>query len=283
MAATAARLLRGRAGTHTWNNVQPIGGRTTGVDEITGNHTRAWVIETRGARLDTTVWGSGIKGVARVAAVPWRDDGSLNAEYYRRLRRFVAEADERDVVTGVMLFEGAFIRKDNGWDNHPFRGLGPSDAYEVHTKGPWNRFQRDHVRAVVKAVDGYDNVYYEVGNELAAGSVRWFQKAVVSWLRRLTKRPVAVSYASRVKPDQGWIAATGADIAFPAGTTPAPGFRGVDGVDTDHVSPLTSNVAALRDAWAAGRPLLLMHGHDGYVLRNRNSLAADLAFIESVT
>lgn len=278
----AGRLLENRAGTHTWNNVQPIAGRTAGVDRITGNHTRAWVIETRGARLDTTPWGSATRGVAAVEDVPWRRNGTLNQAYYDRLKRFVGRAARQDILTGVMLFEGAFIRKEQGWENHPLRSLGPTSALDVHTRGPWNRYQRAHVRHVVKTVDHLP-VYYEVGNELASGSTRWFQGAVVRWLRRFTRRPVAVSYASGVRRDQSWLLRSGADIIIPGGAAPIAGFplrRQV--LDTDHSSPLRSNVPALQTAWSQGRPLLLMDGLGGHVLRNQGSLAADHAFIAAV-
>ena len=37
------------AGNHTWNTVQAINGERIGINKITGNFTRLWTIETRGA------------------------------------------------------------------------------------------------------------------------------------------------------------------------------------------------------------------------------------------
>ena len=37
------------AGNHTWDTVQTIGGEKIGIDKITGNFTRLWTIETKGA------------------------------------------------------------------------------------------------------------------------------------------------------------------------------------------------------------------------------------------
>ena len=79
-----------------------------------------------------------------------------------------------------------------------------------------------------------------------------------------------------------------ADFIVPGNGTRAggvrklPGFKGPQILDTDHVSPLYSNVPALSTAWDQGRPLWLMDGLDGSVLRNQNSLAGDRAFINAL-
>jgi hypothetical protein len=283
-------VFRGRAGSHTWNIVQPFNGITTPLSRLVGNATRLWTVETRGMVLQGSAWGSNSRGTVRVGAVPWNDDGSLNPAYYHRLRKVVAQAARRDILTGVVLFDNAFTSYfPQGWANHPFNGLGPSRPSQVHTRGPWNRFQRAHVNRVVDTLTGFDNVVYEVGNELPAGSTRWFQGAVVRWVKERTNRPVGVSYAVGTWRNQSWLTKQGADFIVPnnspraGGVRRIPGFRGPQLLDTDHGWALQSNVNGLRQAWNQGRAVWLMDGLNGDILRNNGSLQPDRDFITSVT
>jgi hypothetical protein len=284
------RLFRGRAGSHTWNTVQPFNGKTTPLSKLVGNFTRLWTVETTGAVFERSFFGSRSKGLVRIGAVPWRDDGRLNPAYYRRLRNVVAEADRRDILTGVALFDNAFTAYfPQGWDNHPLNGLGPRHPGQVHTKGPWNRYQRAHVRRVVDTLTGFDNVIYEVGNELHRDSTQWFQGAVVRWVKARTDRPVGVSYAVGTWGDQRWLTQQGADFIVPnnssrsGGVRRLPGFTGPQLLDTDHAWALSSNVAGLRKAWDQGRPLWLMDGLNGDILRNADNLQPDRDFITKIT
>lgn len=277
------------AGNHWWNNVQPINGRTVGLDRLTGNFTRLWTIETKAANFSSSPWGSNTPGLQRIEDGPFKKDGSLNGDYYRRMEAVVRKADRQDVVAGVVLFEGSIQRIFPGaWENHPFNGLGPTRHEDVHSRGPWNRFQQAHVRRLVKLLEPYGNVIFEVGNELASGSIKWFQGKVVKWVQKWSDQPVGVSYASGVYRDQGWMRKVGADFIVPGNGTRAggvarvPGFKGPQILDTDHAWPLFSNVAGLQQAWQQVRSLWLMDGLDGSVLRNQQSLKPDLAFIDSV-
>jgi len=284
------RLFQGRAGTHTWNTVQPFNGKTTKLAQLVGNFTRLWTVETRGMVLQGSAWGSRSRGLVRVSDVPWKSDGSLNKRYYARLEKVVKRAERRDILTGVVLFDGAFPSYfPQGWNNHPFNGLGPKGPEYIHSRGPWNTFQRDHVRRVVNILEPYDNVIYEVGNELHSSSVPWFQQRVVKWVKGMTDKPVGVSYARGLYADQSWMTRVGADWIVPNVSTRAggvrrlPGFNGPQVLDTDHGSSLTSNVGMLRRGNEIGMPLWLMDGMGGAILMNRNSLAPDRAYISSLT
>jgi hypothetical protein len=280
---SAKRLLQGRAGNHTWDVVQPFNGRTTGLDALTGNFTRLWTVETKGMVLDSSTWGSNTPGLVRVGDVPWGRRGQLNPAFYDRLERVVRRAERRDVVTSVVLFDNAFSAFfPRGWEHHPFNGLGPRDATQIHTKGKWNRYQRAHVKEVARRLAPYDNVTAEVGNELHRNSVPWFQRKVIAWWRKFSTQPIGASYASRVKPNQDWLNRVGADWVAPGGATKVPGFRGVQVLDTDHSWPLRSNVAGLSSAFSQGRPVLVMDGLDGRILRNQGSLSPDRAWIDQV-
>jgi hypothetical protein len=283
------RLFHNRAGSHTWDTVQPFNRKTTPLDRLVGNFTRLWTVETRGAVFEGSFFGSRSKGLVKIGAVPWKRDGSLNQRYYDRLEKVVAEAEKKDILTGVVFFDHAFNAYfAKGWENHPFNGLGPRHPAEVHTKGPWNRFQRAHVKKTIDTLTDYDNVVYEIGNELSKTSVPWFQTQAVRWAKKWTDKPIGVSYASGLWQDQSWMTKTGADFIVPnnsprsGGVKKVPGFKGPQLLDTDHGWALTSNVAGLREAWGQGRALWLMDGLDGDILKNRDNLTPDRAFIQDV-
>jgi hypothetical protein len=280
---------RYRAGSHTWNTVQPFNNKVTDIDDLTGNFTRLWTVETTGVVLNKSLWGSKTSGLVRIGNVPWKSDGSLNKKYYQRLASVVAEAEKKDILTGVVLFDHAFNAYfPRGWENHPFNGLGPKDPSQVHTKGSWNKYQRDHVEKTVKTLEQYNNVIYEVGNELHKNSVPWFQRTVVSWVKKLTNKLIGVSYASGLYKDQSWMTKAGADWIAPnnsqraGGVRKLPGFKGTQVLDTDHGWALSSNVSGLRQAWKQDRPIWLMDGLDGYVLKNQDNLTPDRSFIDSI-
>jgi hypothetical protein len=273
------------AGNHTWDVVQPVAGNTTSVDRLTGNFTRLWTIETRAFVNSRPPFVGADPGLIRVKGGPWRKDLSLNPRFYRRMERAVAAADERDMVTGVVLFEGSLPDLfPRAWEFHPFRGHGPKDHHSVHTQGPWNKYQKAHVRRMVRTLEGYDNVIYEVGNELTKPSIGWFQRWVVGLVKRWTDKPVGVSYARAVHPSGGqqWMRTTGADWIAPGGPAPVAGFGGPQVLDTDHSWALRSNVPGLQAAARAGRPIWLMDGLRGTMLRNIDSLGPDRAFIASL-
>lgn len=284
------------AGNHTWNNVQPIGGKTVGMDRVTGNWTRLWTIETRGADFAASKWGSNTPGVQRVGSVPWKDDGSLKDSYYTRLENTIKKADKEGLTVSICLFEGSIQGFGSAWDNHPFNGLknGPSIPQDIHTKGEWNKYQRAHVKRVAQIASKYDNVMAEVGNELNASSTKWFQSKVVEWWNKFSDKYsdvdkyIGVSYATGVRGAQYWMKGTGADFVIPSvgyGASPAlrvPGFKGPQILDTDHGWALNSNVGGIREAWNSGKSVWLMDGFEGSVLRNQASLVPDRNFINSV-
>jgi hypothetical protein len=277
------------AGNHTWNNVQRIAGQRIGIDKITGNFTRAWTIETGGAIFSQSQWGSNTPGLVKVQDGPWKKDGSLNNRFYTNLENFVKKAEERDIVVGVSLFENSIERIfPQAWENHPFNGLGPPTYDKVHTKGPWNKFQREHVKEVVNTLEQYDNVFYEVGNELPSASVKWFQPKVVKWVKKWSDKPVGVSYASGIRASRGrdelaWMKRAGADWYGPTFTALQRGQFNRAGkpivFDTDHSWPLLSNPAGLKDVWSKGHNVWVMDGFNGTMLRNQNGLGPDLNLI----
>ena len=225
------------AGNHTWNTVQAINGERIGINKITGNFTRLWTIETRGAFFADSPWGSNTPGVVKIDDVPWKKDksGRLNRGYYDALERSVKAADDQGITVSVCLFEGSIVPYfDTGgdsWRLHPFNGMkdGPTESWQVHSRGPWNKYQRAHVKEVTSRLEKYDNVIYEVGNELHRESTKWFQGKVIEWVKSFTDKPVGASYAQRMKPSAGrtqdWLTKIDADWIAPSGPVKLPGFK----------------------------------------------------------
>lgn len=280
----ASKMLKGRAGNHTWDTVQPFNGKTTKIDDLTGNFTRLWTVETEGMVLDNSKWGSNSKGLVEVEDTPWKKNGKLNDGFYDRLEKVVDKAEKKDMVTGVVLFDGAFNRFfDQGWENHNLNGYkGLDDVRDVHTLGKHNDAQKAHVKETIKTLADNDNVIFEVANEIdGSGGVAWTKK-VIKWVKKFTDKPVGASYITR--KDNDWMEDSGADFVAPGGSGSVKGFSDkVTIFDTDHISPLRTNVAGLSNAWDDGRPLWLMDGLDGDVLRNQGSLNSDRAFIDGIT
>ena len=283
-------LINGKArtlaGSHTWDVVQPVAGNRTPIDRLTGNFTRLWTIETRAFVNSSPPFVGADPGLIRVKGGPWKEDLSLNGKFYRRMEKAVAEADRRDMVTGVVLFEGSLPDLfPRAWEFHPFRGHGPKTHHDVHARGPWNRYQKAHIKRMVRTLEGYDNVLFEVGNELTRPSTGWFQGWVVKQVQRLTDTPVGVSYARGASPSSGqqWMRRTGADWIAPGGPAPVAGFKGPQVFDTDHSWALRSNVSGLQTAAKAGRPIWLMDGFKGTMLANIDNLQPDRNFIDSIT
>lgn len=291
------------AGAHTWNTVQPMGAKDeiTGLDQLAMPEpsakvrpfTRLWTVETRGAVFAGSKWGSNTPGLVQIDNGPFGADGRLNPRFYQAMRRTVRQAERKDIVTGVVLFEGSIPDIfPGGWDKHPFKGRGPSWHDRVHTQGPWNRIQRQHVRRMTKVLEPFDNVMYEVGNELMATSTPWFQRWAVNLVKRFTDKPVGVSYARGIRASKGnneanWMRTSGADWYGPTFTAIKQGqFKNAGKpilFDPDHSWALQPNVGGLREMWNLGHSVALMDGMRGTMLRNIGNMSADRAFIEDLS
>ena len=190
------------------------------------------------------------------------------------------------------MFEGSIVpyfgTGGDSWRLHPFNGMqdGPTESWQVHSRGPWNQYQRAHVKEVTSRLEKYDNVIYEVGNELHRESVKWFQGKVIEWVNKFTDKPVGASYAQGMKPSRGrtqdWLTGIDADWIAPSGPVKLSGFKGPQILDTDHAWPLWSNVSGLQSAWDDGRSVWVMDGFKGTMLRNQESLQPDRNWINGV-
>ena len=115
----------------------------------------------------------------------------LDRAYFDRLQARVRLARDRGIFVSVMLFNGFSVerkglRRGNPWLGHPFNASnnvngvdgdrnGNGEGEETHTLEIPEvvRYQETYVRAVVDALNDFDNVVFEISNESDARSVAW--------------------------------------------------------------------------------------------------------------
>ncbi|MGQ9629387.1 MAG: cellulase family glycosylhydrolase [bacterium] len=96
-------------------------------------------------------------------------------EYFERLHGFLTEASRRDIIVELTLFSNTYA--DPVWKLNPFNiknnvnGIGDvawQDYTSMRDPDLFER-QRAYVRKIVREVNRYDNVYFEVCNEPFGG------------------------------------------------------------------------------------------------------------------
>ncbi|RPI03418.1 MAG: hypothetical protein EHM72_01505 [Calditrichaeota bacterium] len=96
---------------------------------------------------------------------------AFNPEYFARLRNFVKTADQLDIVVEVVLFSSIYTEEN--WRFMPFHPqnnvnhIEIDDRLLVHTldNGRLLSFQEKMVRKIVRELNEFDNVYFEIQNE----------------------------------------------------------------------------------------------------------------------
>ena len=94
-----------------------------------------------------------------------------NPEYFNKLKDFISEAGKRGIIVEVTLFSS--IYKENLWRYNP---LNPSNNVndieqlnykDIHTlnNGKILQYQENLVRKIVRELNDYDNIFYEIQNE----------------------------------------------------------------------------------------------------------------------
>lgn len=126
---------------------------------------------------------------------PIYDLSVWNAEYFDRLRDFLSEASNRDIVVELTLFSHQY--RDYIWALNP---LHSANNKQHIGKVPWYVFdslrdkalvaeQERYVRKIIEETSGFDNVYYEICNE-PAGDARGSDVTtaeVDAWLEHMAR------------------------------------------------------------------------------------------------
>jgi hypothetical protein len=105
------------------------------------------------------------------------DLGRWNDAYFERLQRFVAAASERGIVVEYVLFCPFY--EDDLWEVNPMNarnnvnGVGKIPRNEAYTgkHRDLQEKQETFVRKVVRELNGFDNLYFEICNEPYFGGV----------------------------------------------------------------------------------------------------------------
>jgi len=113
---------------------------------------------------------------------PQFDLTQFNPVYFEALRQRVIEAGQRGIYVAVMLFEGWCLKwsvpSSDAWSSHPFNrhnnvnGVdgdpnndGKADVYALESATVLEH-QQAYVRKVIDTVNEFDNVLYEIINEV---------------------------------------------------------------------------------------------------------------------
>lgn len=293
------------AGAHTWDSITGLGGPRTqlrslampDVDKDKGIYpgTRLWAhIEPARLTLDgSQPWATGAR--LKTELLPWRrkngkwDLSRISKRWLRRLKSVVSEAEKRDIITQVVLFDGAFNRffGADEWEAHPMnpknniQNIGPTNVSLVHSKGPWNKYQRKLIRTAAEALTENRNVILEIANEPDRSSVQtgWY-KNMIKTAKKASNAPVLASYVTRLADD--WMRRSGADLFGPASMGQRIDLPAHEVADDDHAFPLRGDVGLLREAWQRGNSVLMMDGLNGDVLRNVGNLGPGRDFLEGL-
>ena len=108
---------------------------------------------------------------------PWvQEDGKydldrFNPDYFRKLRAFISRAEEHGIMVEVTLFSS--IYHQSAWELSPFNvrnnvnGVGDMDLRRVHTlfNGDLQTYQEKFIRKMVRELNAYDNIFFEIQNE----------------------------------------------------------------------------------------------------------------------
>lgn len=99
------------------------------------------------------------------------DFSAWNEAYFDRIKAFAQAASDRGIVVEFTLFSSFY--EDAEWQAGPFhpsnnvQGYGPNNRHDCLRPVDANLFaaQKAAVRRIVRALNGFDNVYFEVQNE----------------------------------------------------------------------------------------------------------------------
>jgi hypothetical protein len=121
--------------------------------------------------------------------LPWQKSGGRfdlmkwNEAFFNRLHNFMQKAEQAGVIVEVTLFSSYY---DAGWEYHPFNGKNnsnhtPADLPHVKANtlhnGSLLSFQEAYVKKLVRELNRYNNLYFEIQNEPWADS----KDTVITW------------------------------------------------------------------------------------------------------
>ena len=116
------------------------------------------------------------------------DLSQWNADYFKRLKEFVGHASDRGIVVEMNLFCPFYEEKQ--WSLSPMNitnnvnGVGDvprTNVYTLDKHGGLLAIQEEMTRKIVRELNGFDNLYYEICNEPYFGGV------TLDWQHRIAE------------------------------------------------------------------------------------------------
>ncbi|MCL2624567.1 MAG: hypothetical protein FWD31_12965 [Planctomycetaceae bacterium] len=109
-------------------------------------------------------------------------------EYFARLKCFMAEADKRGIIVEIFFFIPMYY-EDDVWNLSPMKasnninGIGNvavDQIYTLDTEPALLEVQEEMVRKIVRELNDFDNLYYEICNEPYIGgpTMAWHDRIV---------------------------------------------------------------------------------------------------------
>lgn len=299
-------------GSHTWNNVIDMGetdppapldypAHIQWLKEQGHNFTRLWTWEL--LRWDS----SNLKGQPprnhfitphryirsgpglAVDGKPKFDLTKLNDAYFENLSERVRIADENGIYVSVMLFEGWGNQTIPGvFAESPFNPANNSNgidgdldkdgvALEVHQLAipEITDLQKSFVERVLEELNHFDNLLYEIGNEVHHSSTEWqyeMIRFIKEYEQRLPKQhPVGMTYQYKFGTNQtllaspaDWISPNDV-VVYRMDPPPADGSK-VILADTDHFWGVGGNATWVWKSFFRGLNPIFMDPLDGAII-----------------
>lgn len=246
---------------------------------------RSWHYDHKKQRFDPMPYQRTGPGLA-LDGKPKLDLHKLNQGYFDRLRRRVQEAGERGIYVGIMLFQGVASTGPSTWPGHVFNkannvnGIeGNGNEIQTLKNSAILEIQKAYVRKVIDTVNDLDNVLYEIGNEIHAGSAEW-QYEMIRYIKscqagKPKQHPVGMTCRSN-EPDNEVLFLSPADWVSPgtykiyAKDPPAADGRKVSILDTDHVFGVGGDRKWIWKAFIRGHNPIYMDPLWGYIPQEKD-------------
>lgn len=118
-------------------------------------------------------WQRSMSGGLALDGLGKWDFTQWNEAYFSRLRDFMQACRDRGIVVEVCLFNTFYDTDPGSWTSSPFhpsnnvQGYGPSSQFDAMRAVNANltAAQEQAVRRIVRELNGFGNVYYEIQNE----------------------------------------------------------------------------------------------------------------------
>lgn len=223
---------------------------------------------------------------------PKFDLTKINPAYIERLQKRIELADDKEIYVAIMLFEGWALQfAPNAFENHPFHPEnninqingdlnGDGIGIEIHELLDESilEVQKNYIKAVIDAVNDYDNVLYEISNENHPESTDW-QYAIINFIKEYEKtlpnqHPVGMTFQYKggsnktlFESPADWISPN-REGGYRDNPPVADGSKVIIS-DTDHLGGIWGNQAWVWKSFLRGLNPIFMDCYDNRVLETK--------------